>query len=70
MTLSEAIEMIARGETPEQYGKRVKRIRRLVNERDDLTDALSVLDPVDDADRYAKKRKRLDKVIAEIESLC
>lgn len=65
-TLDEAIDMIMRGETAEQYEKRIKRIRRLANEREALEDAIEVLgnDP-----RADKKRKRLEKVYAMIEEL-
>lgn len=62
--------MIERGETTEQYEKRLKRVRRLANERDALTDAIEVLqeDP-----RYTEKvnksRARLMKVNALLEEL-
>lgn len=66
MTLVEVFEMIDRGETPEQYKKRIKRLRRLANERDDLEDAIAILgnDP-----RADKKRKRLAKVKIMISQL-
>lgn len=66
MTLAQAFEMIDRGETPEQYEKRVKRLRRLLNERYDLEDAIEVLG---DDPRADKKKKRLAKVVAMIEML-
>ena len=66
MTLAQAFEMIDRGETPEQYEKRVKRLRRLYNERYDLEDAIEVLG---DDPRADKKKKRLAKVVAMIETL-
>ncbi len=70
MTITEALEAIERGETPEQYAKRIRRLRRLCNERDDLEDALSVLCGDDRyKDRIAKKQKRLQKVLAEISAL-
>ena len=71
MTFVEALEMIERGETPEQYKKRVNRIRRLANERYDIEDSLSVLDGSDprDAEKIEKKQRRLAKVLAEIEAL-
>lgn len=68
MTLAQAFEMIGRGETSEEYEKRIKRIRRLVNERDDLDASLTVLTP-EDGERYEKKKHRLEKVLAEIERL-
>lgn len=43
MTLAQALEAIERGETPEQYKKRMARIRRLTNEQYDLEDAIDVL---------------------------
>ena len=64
MTIAQALEMIDRGETPEQYEKRVRRIRRLANERDDLQDAIEVLG---DDPRAEKKRARLAKVELELE---
>ena len=70
MTIGEAMEAISRGETPEQYAKRIRRLRRLCNERDDLEDALSVLREDDRyMDRVAKKEKRLQKVLSEISLL-
>ena len=66
MTLAEAFDMIARRETPEQYEKRIKRIRRLANERDELECSIDVLG---DDPRAGKKRVRLQKVLAEIERL-
>lgn len=70
MTLAQALEAIARGETPEQYAKRLRRIRRLANERDDLMDWISVFDDSpEDAPIVKKKRDRLDRVLAMIEEL-
>lgn len=66
MTLAQAFEMIDRGETPEQYEKRVKRLRRLINEQYDLEDAIQVLG---DDPRADKKRRRLTKVLVMIEQL-
>ena len=66
MTLAQAFEMIDRGETPEQYEKRVKRLRRLKNEQYDLEDAIQVLG---DDPRADKKRKRLAKVKTLIDQL-
>jgi len=68
MTIRQALEMIERGETPEQYEKRVRRIRRLANERDALHDAIDVLDEYHDP-RAEKKRARLAKVMQELEVL-
>lgn len=72
MTLKQAFEMIDRGETPDQYEKRIKRIRALANERDDLIDCIEVLK--DDTDPHyvakrEKKQKRLEKVLKELEEL-
>lgn len=66
MTLYEALKMIERGETPEQYEKRMKKLRRLYNERYDLEDAVEVLG---DDPRAEKKRARLAKVNATILTL-
>lgn len=73
VTLTEAFGMIARGETPEQYEKRVKALRRYINERDDLESGISVLidfgSDEKDAERLAKKQKRLAVVLTKIEEL-
>ncbi len=70
MKLEEAVEAIMRGETSEQYRKRLARLRRLSNERDELEDTIQLLtgDPEYEA-KLTKKRRRLEKVAAEIESL-
>lgn len=70
MTIGEALQMIARGETPEQYEKRIKRICMLADERDRLNDSIEILkyDP-EDAERLAKKQKRLVKVLSELQRL-
>ena len=59
MTLYDAMEMIDRGESTEEYKKRMTRIRRLSNERDFLMDAIDILG---DDPRVEKKRTRLAKV--------
>lgn len=69
MTISEALEMIDRGETPEAYKKRVARLRRLVNEREALEDALTVLTEPEDAARREKKERRLAAVVEAIKTL-
>lgn len=66
MTLSEAFDMIGRGETPEEYKKRIQRIRRLANERDALQDAIEILG---DDPRAERKRARLQKVEQELTKL-
>lgn len=66
MTLRDALEMIDRGETPEQFRKRLQRIHRLASERDALQDAIEVLG---DDPRAEKKRARLAKVERELEVL-
>ena len=72
-TIDQALEMISRGETPEQYEKRVKRIRKLVNEREDLQDAIDVLKEFGDCEkdmvRLRKKEKRLEKVLKMMDNL-
>lgn len=73
MTIDEAIDMITRGETPEQYKKRTARMRRLANERDDLKDSIEVLeeygDNEKDAQKLAKKQARLAKVLEELDRI-
>lgn len=69
LTLTEALDAISRGETTEEYLRRKARIRRLSNERWDLVDAIEVLKECGDIDRAAKKQKRLEKVLAELDKL-
>ena len=69
MTLTQAVEMIARNETPEEYEKRVKKLRRLGNEAQDLQDALDVLTEPQDKERADQKRRRLNKVLQMINEL-
>ena len=64
MTLPQALEMVSRGETPEEYEKRIKKIRRLANERDYLIDAIEIL--ADDP-KVEKKKIRLAKVLEMLE---
>lgn len=66
VTLAEAFEMIERGETPEQYRKRMKRIRTLGLERDALHDAIEILG---DDPRAQAKKERLAKVEGLIQKL-
>ena len=66
MTLYEALEMVERGETPEEYKKRISKIRRYANERNDLEDAIEVLG---DDPRAEKKRARLAKVNRMLQEL-
>lgn len=69
MTINEAFDMIKRGETPEEYYKRKASLRRYVNEREALEDALSVLTEPEDASRREKKERRLAAVIEAIKTL-
>lgn len=66
LTLGQALEAMSRGETPEAYRRRQKRLRKLTNERDALEDAIEILqgDP-----RAEQKKTRLQEVQAEIERL-
>ena len=66
MTLEQFFEAIDRGETTEQYNKRIARIKRLVNEREALEDAIEILG---DDPRANKKRARLAKVVSELQAL-
>ena len=72
MTLKECFEMIGRGETPEEYKKRKRKLARYATERDDLIAGIEVLredpTPADDI-RREKKEKRLVKVLQLIEQL-
>lgn len=65
MTLAQAMEAVQRGETPEQYEKRIRKVRRLSIERDFLEDAIFMLD----GDKRAKKQARLDMVNRMIQEL-
>ena len=65
MTLAQAMEAVQRGETPEQYEKRIRKMRRLSIERDFLEDAIFMLD----GDKRAKKQARLDMVNRMIQEL-
>jgi hypothetical protein len=69
LTLAQALDALSHGETSEQYMKRMRRIRRLANERDDLMDWLEVNDTPEDAEVAAKKRERLNKVLTMIDEL-
>ena len=76
-TLAEALYIInhlRKGETFDDYEKRMKRLRRLCNERDDLQDAIKVISEYSgtvfcDEEKLEKKKKRLEKVYALIEEL-
>ena len=70
LSLTEALDMIDQGLTPEEYHKRRVRIRQLSLERDFLEDAIEVLrhDPRDRT-KLKIKRDRLDKVNKKIEEL-
>lgn len=58
MTLEQAMEAVERGETPEQYEKRMRKMRRLSIERDFLEDAIFMLE----GEWKKKKQERLDAV--------
>lgn len=75
MTIEQALAC-PRGMTIEEYSRFLeereklnKRLQRLSQERDFLEDGLAVLSDEVGSDRYQKKRKRLQKVKAEIERL-
>lgn len=70
LTINEFFDMIERGETPDQYEKRLRKIRRLANERDQLMDWISVFDDdIEEQTMIEKKRNRLNKVLAMIDEL-
>lgn len=66
VTIGEFVDMVMRGETSEQYEKRIKRIRRLSNEKYDLLDGIQVLEESGNCEKdytnLQKKRTRLAKV--------
>lgn len=68
MTLAQAFDMINRGETSEQYERRIKKLRRLYDEMYTLQDAIS-LEWEDGDPRLAKKKARLEVVKSKIEEL-
>ena len=67
MNLTQFSDMLARGELPEEYVKRTRRLNKLVQERDFLEDAIAILTPEDR--NYIKKKTRLDRVLKLIEEL-
>lgn len=72
MTMAQALDAIGNlrpGETFEDYKKRMKKLRRYGNERDDLADAIALLDSPEDQEKRKKKRARLEKVLDMIEAL-
>ena len=66
MTLSENLEALAREMTEEEYKRWRRNMRRLSNEREELHDAIEILeeDPNNERDalRAKKKRARLARV--------
>lgn len=67
VSINQFTEMVARGELPEEYIKRTRRLNKLVQERDFLEDALTILTCEDR--NYIKKKTRLDRVLKLIEEL-
>lgn len=55
MTIYEALTMIERGETPEEYKKRINKLRKLYDEMYGLIDAIDVLGDDPRADKKKKK---------------
>lgn len=60
----------------EEYKKRLaaqkrkdRKIRRLANERDELEDALQVLEDEHGSERYIRKARRLEEIKEEIRKL-
>ena len=66
MTIDEMMEAISRRETPEQYIRRKEKLHRLLTERDFLVDGIEILG---DDPRAEKKKKRLAKVLEQINEL-
>lgn len=66
MTLEQAIDAIMRGETTEQYKKRMAKLKRLSIERDCLEDVINILG---NDERVNEKRKRLEKVKRQMDLL-
>lgn len=70
LTLSQSLEAIIRGETPEEYVKRIRKLRKYCDERYDLEDSIQVLegDPMY-KEKLKKKKARLKKVLKYIDEL-
>ena len=75
MTLEELLSW-PKGISLEQYQKQLRaekrkknRIRKLANERDELEDALQVLEDEKGSERYIQKANRLEKVKEDIRRL-
>ena len=69
LTIDQAIDAIMHGEDSEQYAKRMKKIRRLSEERDSLHDKILLFDRPNEAEKRAKCEKRLQKVLQMIDEL-
>ena len=72
MTLEEALTAISKGFLPDEYKKKTLRLRRLSNEKYDLEDSIDVLEGSAEEkhiEKLDKKKKRLQKVIGEIDVL-
>lgn len=69
MTLTQALDMIDHGETPEEYRKRQARIRNYTIERDFLLDALEILTEPEDEPQRRSKQRRLAAVLETLETL-
>lgn len=66
MTITQILDMINRGETQEQYMRRIARIKKLSGERDDLIDAIDVLGDDARADRKKRWLKKVMRMIADL----
>lgn len=69
MNLEQAFDMIERGETPEQYKKRINALRKYCTERDFLIDEIEILTKPEDQEKAKAKRIRLKKVEQRIAEL-
>lgn len=66
MTLLETLDMIQRGEMPEQYKKRLAKLRKYALERDFLQDAIEALDGGERQERKIKRLERVEQILSEL----
>ena len=69
MTIEQFVDACMRGETTEQYYKRQRKLKRYIEERDFLVDAIAILTEEADREKREKKQKRLATVEKQIELL-
>ena len=69
MTIEQFVDACMRGETTEQYYKRQRKLKKYIEERDFLIDAIEILTDETDKAKREKKQKRLATVKKQIELL-